>query len=387
MNSLGASGEASNNRLLSRRKGWGMDPQQKIQMIDCHTHLTDDAFAMDREAVLHRAHRAGVRAIAIVGQDLAENRAVLAAARQAREARDSAAGGRAGGEAGGEIGTARPVLLPFLGLHPDRFADSKPPFPDSETAAIVALIREHAGDIVGIGEVGLDYWVCQGEERRAAQRDALSTLSALAGELDLPLNVHSRSAGRHTLELLMEQGNTKVLMHAFDGKAGHALKGAEAGFLFSIPPSIVRSPQKVKLARLLPLEALALETDSPVLGPVAGERNEPGNVAIAAPPTPKSKACPRLGCGKPAWRTPGGCSGWTSKHEAERNDGNREIPHPGGADRFWRGPPWVRCSFASTGRRIWMGCSCWITGPIRRPTASGIPNCSTPSTTSTSARL
>ncbi|MEE8434160.1 MAG: TatD family hydrolase [bacterium] len=261
-----------------------MDPHKKIQMIDCHTHLTDDAFAVDREAVLHRAYRAGVRAIAIVGQDLAENRAVLATAREAREARNSATGGG--------IGAAHPVLLPFLGLHPDRFADSKPPFPDSETAAIVALIREHTGDIVGIGEVGLDYWVCQGEERRASQREALSTLSALAGELGLPLNVHSRSAGRHTLELLMERGNTRVLMHAFDGKAGHALKGAEAGFLFSIPPSIVRSPQKVKLARLLPLEALALETDSPVLGPVAGERNEPGNVAIAAAAIAEIKGLP-----------------------------------------------------------------------------------------------
>lgn len=276
------------------------------QMIDCHTHLTDDAFAKDREAVLRRAHRAGVRAIAIVGQDLAENRAVLAAAKEARETQEtqktprppsSGAGGNSGAEAQpgplpSQLPSLLPSLLPFLGLHPDRFADSKAPFPASETAAIVALIREHAEDIVGIGEVGLDYWVCQDEERRAAQREALSTLSALAMELGLPLNVHSRSAGRHTLELLMEQGNAKVLMHAFDGKAGHALKGAEAGYLFSIPPSIVRSPQKVKLARLLPLESLALETDSPVLGPVAGERNEPANAAISAAAIAEIKGLP-----------------------------------------------------------------------------------------------
>ncbi|HUJ76662.1 MAG TPA: TatD family hydrolase, partial [bacterium] len=69
-------------------------------------------------------------------------------------------------------------------------------------------------------------------------------------------------------------------MHAFDGKAGHALRGAEAGYVFSIPPSIVRSPQKAKLARALPLHALALETDSPVLGPQPGQRNEPANLAL-----------------------------------------------------------------------------------------------------------
>lgn len=35
-----------------------------------------------------------------------------------------------------------------------------------------------------------------------------------------------------------------------------------------------------KLARRLPLESLALETDSPVLGPARTERNEPANVDL-----------------------------------------------------------------------------------------------------------
>ncbi len=81
-------------------------------------------------------------------------------------------------------------------------------------------------------------------------------------------------------------------MHAFDGKAGHALRGAEAGYVFSVPPSIVRSPQKRKLVRALPLEALALETDSPVLGPEAGVRNEPANVALSVAAIAEIKGVP-----------------------------------------------------------------------------------------------
>ena len=69
--------------------------------------------------------------------------------------------------------------------------------------------------------------------------------------------------------------------YAFDGKAAHAVRAAEAGYLFSVPPSVVRSQQKQKLVRRLPLESLALESDSPVLGPDPNVRNEPANLVIA----------------------------------------------------------------------------------------------------------
>ena len=70
-------------------------------------------------------------------------------------------------------------------------------------------------------------------------------------------------------------------MHAFDGKTGAALHAVEAGYFFSIPPSVVRSRQKQKLVKRLPLASLLVETDSPVLGPVPGARNEPANLILA----------------------------------------------------------------------------------------------------------
>ena len=70
-------------------------------------------------------------------------------------------------------------------------------------------------------------------------------------------------------------------MHAFDGKASTARPAVEAGFYFSVPPSIVRSRQKQKLISHLPLDRLLAESDSPVLGPEAGTRNEPANAALA----------------------------------------------------------------------------------------------------------
>lgn len=232
-------------------------------MIDCHAHLAAEDFDSDRDAVRERAMAAGVEAVLVVGEDPADNDRVL----------------RVLAEDGGSDHAAR--LLPCLGFHPDRFSDDRPA-PSRETMdAAIAQIRAHSGEIAAIGEVGLDYWWVKDPERRRVQGELLEEMAALSLELDLPLNVHSRSAGHYTVDLLLAAGAHRVLMHAFDGKASHAVRAAEAGYLFSVPPSVVRSDQKQKLVRRLPLESLALESDSPVLAPDRGQRNEPANLTYS----------------------------------------------------------------------------------------------------------
>ena len=129
--------------------------------------------------------------------------------------------------------------------------------------------------------MGLDHWAVKEEKERGIQREIFTEFIRLSQEIDLPLNVHSRSAGRHVVALLLEEGATRVQLHAFDGKASAALPAVEAGYFFSIPPSVVRSRQKQKLVKHLPLSCLLVETDSPVLGPEPGVRNEPANLPLA----------------------------------------------------------------------------------------------------------
>jgi TatD DNase family protein len=59
-----------------------------------------------------------------------------------------------------------------------------------------------------------------------------------------------------------------------------------------IPPSVVRSPQKQKLVRRLPLDCLLVETDSPVLGPEPGRQNEPANLPLALAAVAQLKGIP-----------------------------------------------------------------------------------------------
>ena len=219
-------------------------------VVDTHAHLCAADFACDLEAVLERARLAGVTSIISVSETLADAERNLALAR------------------------SFPMILPAAGLYPA--------FLDWEQAqAVAALIRRQAPHLVAIGEVGLDYWVVQEETGRELQRCIFALFIALALELDLPLNVHSRSAGRHAIALLRELGARRVQLHAFDGRAASARAAVEAGFFFSIPPSVVRSPQKIKLVKALPLECLLVETDSPVLGPDPGARNEPAQTRVA----------------------------------------------------------------------------------------------------------
>ncbi|NNL76432.1 MAG: TatD family hydrolase, partial [Desulfobacterales bacterium] len=172
-------------------------------------------------------------------------------------------------------------LRPCIGIHPDNFGDDRQAPLDEEIANIISLIRDNQKVLVGIGEVGLDYWVAREKDTRQKQREFLARMVGLSNELSLPLSVHCRSAGHYTLELLAQSGAKKVGMHAFDGKAGYALEAfKEHGWFFSIPPSIVRSAQKQRLVRALPLDAMALESDSPALGPDPTRRNEPSNLTL-----------------------------------------------------------------------------------------------------------
>jgi TatD DNase family protein len=179
-----------------------------------------------------------------------------------------------------ELTKMYPILKPAAGLYPTHLELD-------QAGEMEDFIRKNRSVLAAIGEVGLDYWVVKKEPDKALQKEIFKRFIELAKALNLPLNVHSRSAGRHAVALLLENNAVRVQMHAFDGKTGAALPAVEAGYFFSIPPSVVRSRQKQKLVKQLPLSCLLIETDSPVLGPSPEERNEPANIrhcikAIAA---------------------------------------------------------------------------------------------------------
>lgn len=99
---------------------------------------------------------------------------------------------------------------------------------------------------------------------------------------NLPLNVHSRNAGHHAIEMLQKNKIKKAILHAFDGKpkyAENAIK--ENGYYFSIAPIVCRSNTFQRLALRIDINHLLLETDAPGLAKEKSETNYPFELKYA----------------------------------------------------------------------------------------------------------
>ena len=227
-------------------------------LIDVHCHLTAPEFEGKVGEIVEKSVKAGVKAMITSGLGYEDGLKAL------------------------EISDYR-IVYPSLGVSPYMLEGYE---------QVIDLINRESKKIVAIGEVGLDYWRVRDDEGRDRQRRVFREFIELSKSLDLPLIIHSRSAGRYALEILFEMRAERVIMHAFDGAAKHAVKAVERGYMFSIPPSIARSQQKRNLVKRIPLENLLLESDSPVLSPVAGQVNYPWNILVSAEWIGKIKGVP-----------------------------------------------------------------------------------------------
>ncbi|KTF74289.1 hypothetical protein cypCar_00034986 [Cyprinus carpio] len=239
--------------------------------IDCHCHISAEDFDSDIDDVIQESKKAGLVALLAVAEHAGEFEKII------------------------QLSQRFPgFVMPCLGVHPVQDpAQPRGALPEDLDAAL-PLIDKYKEDIVAIGEVGLDFTprVVNSDAGKDGQRQVLIRQAQIAKELKLPLNVHSRSAGRPTIHLLKELGVENALLHAFDGKPSVAMEGVKAGYFFSIPPSIIRSDQKQKLVKQVPLESMCLETDAPALGPEKQVRNVPRNISISAEYIAKIKGVP-----------------------------------------------------------------------------------------------
>lgn len=222
--------------------------------IDTHCHLDAGEFDVDRESVVAHAHAAGVSVIVIPAVARSNFDTVRQLAHRI---------------AGGAYA---------LGIHP-LFT---PAATDADLIELRAQILSSLDDprFVGIGEIGLDYFVPGLDDAR--QRFLYDAQLRLAKEFDLPVICHVRRSQDQVLHGLRRFGVTQGIAHAFNGsrqQADHFIKqGFKLGFGGAM--TFERALQIRRLAEGLPLEAIVMETDAPDISPSwrYKQRNRPGEV-------------------------------------------------------------------------------------------------------------
>ena len=134
-----------------------------------------------------------------------------------------------------------------------------------------------------MGEIGLDYHY--DFSPRDVQQQVFRAQVRLARELQLPVVIHTREADADTVAILKEEGrgDLRGVLHCFTGDTALARAGLDLGLYLSFA-GIVTFPKAGALrdtARIVPLDRLLVETDSPYLAPTPyrGKRNEPAYVA------------------------------------------------------------------------------------------------------------
>ncbi len=174
----------------------------------------------------------------------------------------------------------RGFVFPTVGLHPEYIKEIS----EAEKDKLLELIKKRRDDIVGIGEIGLDYNWIKETEWREKQKEQFSELIRFANEIKKPIVVHSREAFEDVVNILEKEGAKKVLLHLF-GDNKLVSRVAENGWHVSIGPIVLRSKKHYQITRDMPIELLMTETDSPWNAPevfLKGEkvRNDPTSVKV-----------------------------------------------------------------------------------------------------------
>ncbi len=226
-------------------------------LVDSHCHLDylEDGEALD--AVVGRAHRAGVDTLVTICTRLSEFERVRAIAGRFERVYCS------------------------VGVHPHEAG----PEGQGDPARLIELA---GGDkVIGIGETGLDYYY--DNSPREAQRESFRSHIQASQATGLPLIVHSRDADEDTVAILeegAEEGAFPGVIHCFTAGRGLAEAALDLGLYISLSGVVTfKKAEALRvIARDLPLERILVETDAPYLAPVPkrGKTNEPAYVVHTA---------------------------------------------------------------------------------------------------------
>ena len=212
-------------------------------IFESHAHYDDEVFDADREELLGCLTANGIGTVINIGASMA------------------------GSEATVKLAGQYSFIYGAVGVHPSEVEEL-----NEEKMERLRVLCGHE-KVVAVGEMGLDYHYP--EPAKAVQKEWFERQLVLAGEVKLPVIIHSREAAKDTLDIMRTNhaGEIGGVVHCFS-------------YYFGIGGVITfHNSKKLKEAvQYIPMDRILLETDSPYLAPQPhrGERNSSLNLPYVA---------------------------------------------------------------------------------------------------------
>ena len=171
-----------------------------------------------------------------------------------------------------------PNILAAVALHPNE----APVVEDLEADLTKIEALSTHPRVRAIGETGLDFFRTE-PALQERQRYSFRRHIDLAKRVNKALVIHDRDAHRAVLDVLIEEGAPeKVIFHCYSGDAEMARECVEKGYILSFAGTLTfkNAPALREAVKLVPIDQLLVETDSPFLAPMPhrGSLNTPAQI-------------------------------------------------------------------------------------------------------------
>ena len=231
---------------------------QELAWVDTHCHIDAPEFKDILPEIISGAANTGVKAIllpTVQASDWGQAKNLV-----------------------NQYGNQMPGLVYTLGIHPLYINQDQ----EGDIDILQKQIEQSLDDprFVGVGEIGLDYFVEGLDPQR--QEYFFHAQLDLAQQFQLPVILHVRRSQDAILKALRKRKVPGGIAHAFNGSHQQAEQFIELDFKlgFGGAATYDRALQIRRLLKELPLESIVAETDAPDIPPAwlreeGGQFNEP----------------------------------------------------------------------------------------------------------------
>lgn len=236
-----------------------------MKLFDTHSHYNDEKFNEDRENIIKQTYEAGITKFICAGYNVKSSEEAV------------------------KIANKYKYIYSICGISPNDLED----YNTQNINKIKQLAQSNKN--VAIGEIGLDYY--WNKDNKNLQKQVFIEQIKIANELNLPIVIHSRDAVQDTIDILKQNKvNKKGIFHCVQLNKFLIEEAIKLGFYISFagPITFKNSKNAEEIVKIVPIEKILIETDSPYLAPepVRGTRNDSRNVKYIAEKIAQFKQIP-----------------------------------------------------------------------------------------------